>query len=502
MKKQHYNLANVRASLTHFLIGKSLTAVSSITALLLVARALPVPQFAAYAVFQAVVNLIGLLTTFGVGQTVVRYVPELRAANNNLPMYRLISRGIVTRGAAIGIALALAWLSMTWWAPLVNLEDWLPWLAGYLLVGWFRLMNMFVSRALESLLWQKLTQYSLASGSMLRLMSVSWLAWNHLLTLENVILMELASEGLSFSLMLIGYLKRWRADPHRGVGDVDWATHNRSRLRRFGLWGYLQSLATLLYGGAPNRVTASALLGAADVGLFAFVDNLGDYGQKFLPTRMLHGIIRPVFFARYSQTGDFGELGSFANLTFRISLLALGLPAVVLIAVGYPLLDWLTAGKYGEAAYLVSGFMLVLAVESLRSQLELLTQAIERNEIFLFSNLALSSSILFAVALLNWLGLWAFVLGGLLGNLLSLLVIQIWLRKIGLRFHLDLWMTFKSILGVLLSGGLGLLLSNTVSPVLGGVMGVSFFVVFSWVFPSFRETEKALISSALRGRRP
>lgn len=501
MKRQHYNLARVRASLAHFLIGKSLTAASSITALLLVARALPVPQFAAYAVFQAVINLIGLLTTFGVGQTVVRYVPELRATNNNLPMYRLISRGIVTRGAVIGIALALAWLTMSWWAPLVNLEDWLPWLAGYLLVGWFRLMNIFVSRALESLLWQKLTQYSLASGSMLRLMVVSWLAWDHLLTLENVILMELACEGLSFSLMLIGYLRNWRADPHRGEGDVEWGMHNRARLRKFGFWGYLQSLATLLYGGAPNRVAASALLGTSDVGLFGFVDNLGEYGQKFLPTRMLHGIIRPVFFARYSQTGDFNELSGFANLTFRISLLALGLPAVVLLAVGYPLLDWLTAGKYGEAAYLVSGFMLVLAVESLRSQLELLAQAIERNEIFLFSNLALSSSILIAVALLNWLGLWAFVVGAFVGNLLSLLVIQLWLRKVGLRFHLDSWLTLKAAFGVILSGGLGLLLSNTVSPVAGALVSVTFFVAYSWIFPSFRPAEKALIENALRGRR-
>lgn len=502
MKKQHYNLAKVRASLAHFLLGKSLTAVSSITTLLLIARALPIPHFAAYAVFQAVVNLIGLLTTFGIGQTVVRYVPELRAANNNLPMYRLISRGIATRGAVIGIALALAWLSVTWWAPLVNLEDWLPWLAGYLLVGWFRLMNMFISRALESLLWQKLTQYSLASGSMLRLAAVTWLAWDHSLTLENVILMELAGEGLSFSFMLIGFLRSWRADPHRGEGDVEWGMQNRARMRKFGLWGYLQSLATLLYGGAPNRVAASTLLGASDVGVFGFVDNLADYGRKFLPTRMLHGIIRPVFFARYSQTGDFGELIGFANLTFRISLLALGLPAVILLAAGYPLLSWLTAGKYGEAAYLVSGFMLVLAVESLRSQLELLTQAIERNEIFLFSNLALSSSILVAVALLNWLGLWAFVVGAFVGNVLSLVVIQLWLRKVGLRFHLDLWLTFKSVLGVVLSGGLGMLLSNAVSPVAGAIVGVTFFVVFSWLFPSFRTAEKHLIGNSLRGRRP
>src|SRR4030065_1929911 len=104
-------------------------------------------------------------------------------------------------------------------------------------------------------------------------------------------------------------------------------------------------------GGSANRIAASAALPTGTVGLFGFVDSQTDYGQRYLPTRMLHGMIQPLFFARYLQSGDSPDMRRLANMTFRTSLLALGFPTVLLLAGGEPLLNWLTAGKYDQVAY-------------------------------------------------------------------------------------------------------------------------------------------------------
>lgn len=497
----HYGSDAIKSNIGHFLTGKALAAVSSVTVLVFVARTLAVPQFAAYAVFQALISLVGTISDFGVGQTIVRYVPELRVSNNNRAMYRLIFRGAAIRMPAIAVTLGLAWLVSSRWAPQFNLEPWLPWLIWYLPVGWLRLSNIFVFRAMESLMWQKVTQYSVAGGALLRLGIVSWLIWQDSVSLQNVILMELFSEGLIFMSLLLGFYSRWHSDANRHMGDRDWPLSNRARLRRFATWGYMQGLANLLYGGSANRMAASGMLLPFQVGLFGFVDSLTDYGQRYLPTRVLHGMIQPLFFARYSQTHDFRDMGRLANMTFRFSLIALGLPTVVLLAGGEALVNWLTADKYGQAAHLVAGMMLVLSMESLRSQIEVMIQAVERNEVFLLSNLALSGSLPVALVLVPHLGLWSFVIGSGVGNVLSLLVMTVWLSKLGLGFHLDWSMIFRSLVTICSSGFVGVLLATYISLWLGIFLSVLFYALITWIWPPLRPMESSMLVQLIRRKR-
>jgi O-antigen/teichoic acid export membrane protein len=498
--KQHYGLAAVRSSLAHFLLGKAVSAISSLVALLLAARALGVPQFAAYAVFQAVVNIAGMLTSFGVGQTVIRYVPELRATNNNLPMYRLIITGTLTRAGVLAVTMCLIYLALPWLAPLINMQDWLPWLGAYLVVGWFRQMNMFICRVLEGLLWQRLTQYSQALGSLSRLSVIGWFAFRNQLDLTTLIAAELIGEVLILTIVLAGFVRLWRADDQRNEGDHDWFPENRVRMRRYSLWGYLQSLSNLLYGGAPNRILASVLLRSADVGLLGFIDNLAEYGRRFMPSQMLQGMIRPLFIARYSKTGDFHELGAMANLTFRISLLALAPAAVVLLVGGPTILAWFTNGKYTEAAYLLAGTLFVLSLESLRSQVELLTQSVERNEIFLVSNLALSGSLLLSMVLLPLIGLWAFVIGASVGNIVSLLVVKTLLKKQGFVFELELWLAFKGLMAVVVAGFGGMYLGGSMALWQGLSVALLAYGLITLLWPPFKPAELKLITGLIRGR--
>lgn len=500
--KSHYSLESVRASFIHFIFGKALTAVMSVLVLLLVARTLPVSQFAAYTVFQGVILIIGLVSSFGVGQTMFRYVPELRAANNNLPMYRMILVGTATRMAVIAGALAIAWWTRDWWAARFGLAQWLPWLLLYLPVGWLRLTNMFMFRTMESLLWQKATQFSLAGGALVRFAAVALLVWQGSLTLKAVILVEIASESVVFISLAGNFLSRRKADPHRTAGDPDWLRQHRARMRRYATWGYLQAVANMLYGGSANRVAASAMLAPGLVGLFGFVDSLMDYGQRYLPTRMLNGMIQPLFFARYSSNGNFQEIGRLANMTFRASVVALGLPGVVLVAGGETILNWLTAGKYGQAAYLLVGLLFVLGMESLRSQLEVMVQAIERNEIFLVSNLALSGSLLVALLLLPQVGLWGFVLGAMAGNALSIAVVLIWFHRLGKGFQFDWGMTSKALAILGLAGLVGVSLTAMTSALWGSGLGALAYLALVLLWPPIKPEERTMLMQLLRRRAP
>ena len=97
----HYNLDALRRSLGHFLVGKSVSALSSLLLLVLLARWLSTEDYAVYVSLQALVVIVTYLTSLGINQSLLRYIPELRVANNNLPMYGMVSHAMVGRALTI-----------------------------------------------------------------------------------------------------------------------------------------------------------------------------------------------------------------------------------------------------------------------------------------------------------------------------------------------------------------------------------------------------------------
>jgi O-antigen/teichoic acid export membrane protein len=473
----HYGLDRIRSTLTHFLLGKGFTVVCSVTVLLLLARGLSVAEFATLVLLQAIVNVVGLLSSFGATQTTVRYIPVLRAEGNNRPMYRMLFVSIAVRAAMIGVFLLSVLVISPYLARWIDFGNWLWLLPWYLIVGWLRLLSFFLQRLAESLLWQKASQYSLALAAAVKLAIVAWLVTVGELGLFEVVMAELASEALGVAVILVALVFGWARDPERDRGDISWLSQHRSRVFRYGLWSYTQVLAGSLYGSAPNRLVVSRYLTVQDLGLFGFVSALADLARRYLPTRLLQGIIRPLFFAKYAERKDFGDLVTMGDFNFRVSFILLAFPTVFLFVGGVPFLDWLTAGKYGAGAYLLSGIFCVLGLESFRSQLELLVQSAERNQILLSGNLILSASLLAAIPLMDFAGVWSLVIANALGNVLSIVWILAGLRRRGVvvRTRWDLILRVVAMASVAICAGW--LLGHWLSHFLVG--GIGALVLFA-----------------------
>lgn len=496
--RKHYGFASVKNSLLHFLLGKAFTAISSLAVLLLLVRQLSVPEYAALVLLQAMVLVAGVLATLGVTQTALRFVPALRTQGNNQVMYRLICASLAYRGLAAGVLLGLVWLAQPYLGSWFNLGVWSGLLIWYLAVGWLRLMNFYLAQLLESLLWQKSSQYSLALSSVAKLALIAWIALAHELTLPEVVQVELVCEGLSALLLAAALWRGWRRDPDRKQGERTWFAQNRQRMRRYGLWGYLQTVSNALYGSAPNRLFAGRFVSVGDLGLFGFVSALADMGQRYLPTRMLQGMIRPLFFARFARNSDFTALVQWSEFNFRVSLLLLALPGLVLLVAGEPLLYWLTAGKYGQAAYLLAAYSGVLALESLWSQMELLAQTAEKNHLLVAGNLILSASLLLALPLVAALGLWSLVMANAAGNLLAIAWIASGLRREGFPVKLEWARLAKLCALLLLSAAAGALASRMLhSPAWGAAMALICLAGAVVRWPPFSPVERDMLKKLL-----
>jgi O-antigen/teichoic acid export membrane protein len=284
-------------------------------------------------------------------------------------------------------------------------------------------MALFTAAALESLLWQKQSQYSIAAATLLRLIGVFYLIGTDNLDLRTLVILELATECLALLFLVVGALVKWWQDPDRRAGTLATLRQDAGRYARFSGWAYLFNLTTVTHGSAPNRLIVSYMLGPATTALFGAIDRLIQFAKQYEPVKLLMGLFRPVFNAQYRSREDYPKIMAMGDGMFRLNLVVLMLPLLPIAVAGEYVFAVLTAGKYTDAANLFMGFYLILVLASFMMVLELLVKAVEHTRIFVVSNLVLSGSALAAWPFLDTAGLWALVVAISVGQFVAILIV-------------------------------------------------------------------------------
>lgn len=486
---KHYETSKVVRSLAHFLTGKAFAAASTLAVLFLLARSLSKPDFAVYMVFEAVIGLTGLIASFGINQTVLRYSAELRAANNGLALYSLIRSALLSRALVFGLALLLLYAASPWIAGRLGFGAHLDLFHLYLLVGWLGLICTLTGAVMETLLWQKTTQYTYALTAALRLFLLGSSYLFDQVDLHRVISIDIIYESVTLLLLLAGLWRNYVRDPNRRAGSLDWFHDNRKRITRYALAGYGYALSTLLYGSQPNRAVSARYLPPHAMGDFGFADSLANLFSRFLPSNLLQGFIRPLYFVRYAETRQLRHLERLANLIFRVNLVLMSVAALILLLYGGPLLGALTAGKYAGTVYLVVAMLGLLVLESLQNQHILLCQTLEKNHLLIYANLLRSGSLLAAIPLFVSIGAWAVVLANVTGNLLAIGFVRWTLGRAGQTFGLDLALIARAMLNFSLALLVGLYAQEAGSLFWGGLFGLSAYLVSSLIVRPFSGDE-------------
>ncbi len=500
-RSEHYGMKAFKKSFAHFILGKGFSAIATICVLFIIIRELSIEEFAVYSSLHALVFIIGKLSSFGVNPVLLRYLPELKTQNQNKPMYRLLVLGLLIRALSYALFILILIPFIENIAGVFKLDNWLWLVPWYFIVGFFRVNTTFFSQALESLLWQRDAQYSLAIAGFIRLLGVIVVLYWYDLTLFNFVIVELVAEISSYLLQVMFSISRWRKDADRRRGNENCLMENRSRYLKFAYWCYLQNTTSILYGSAPNRLFASFFLPIEYIAMFGVIDRLIDFVRRYEPLRMFQGMVRPVFMSRYSEDGNFAHLASMANFLIRFNLIFLLLPFLVLSIMGDVFFAWVTDGKYTDITALFLGFYLVVLVNSMNYVFDMFAKAVERNKILPFSNLVLSLSIVSAIPLIHHIGLWSIAIANVLGLVVSLLIVSKYLKKQGFIFTFEWLLTFKVIVYMVLSLLTGyLLLINGVNVFVTTVISCLLYTGLIILKPPVNLYERNLLKKLLSSK--
>ena len=489
-RSAHYGVAAIRRSIGHFLVGRAGAGLATLLTLLIAIRTLETSEFAVYASLHALVLLLGLVSSCGVNPVLLRFIPELREARNNQAMYPLLLWGTLLRLALyLGFAGCL-WLLSDFVVGWLQLGDFARWLPVYLFVGLLRVNGTFFAMVLESLLWQKESQYSLAIGALGKLVWLLGALWLARIDLSQLIYAELFGDGLSLVLLVLAAYRRWRRDPERGLGDRGVLRQERSRMWRFAGWAYAQNLTAVLSGSAPNRLLVASYFALDAVALYGVLDRLTDYVRRYEPTRLLLGVIRPVINARYRSSADYSPLAQQAGALIRANLLLLSLPLAVLPFWGEDLLALITREEYRSGGALLCLMYGLMAFSTINTLVDVLVKLVERASIYSISNTVLSLSLLLSIPLIPLWGLWAVPLANFAGQVIALTIISIHMARHGVPLPLRPADLQRPLWQLLASIGIGWLSHQwLVGSFVAGLVSLASLAALSWWRPPLSATE-------------
>lgn len=499
-----YGAARIRRGVSFLVVGKAATAVAGIGTFILLVRVLPVEQFAAYSILFALVELVEAITGAGLNQILSRYVPELFVEHRKHVLRRLVAGALALRFGILAVFLAVVYVLAPTIAPLIGLTDWEWAVRAYLAVVLVRVAATTLFGILESMLHQAVAQLGFSLVAVLRFVLLAVAASQGSLDLETVIVIELVTDIAGFGVMSIGTIRAIRRDAVSDRGrDEGWVRANIRRMTEFAVKGYLQHLLILPYGGSTNRILVGASLSSGDVALFGFAQSVADLLERYLPVKLLAGVIRPVLTARYVRDRRFSDLEMAANLIFKLNATLVCLAAVVVYSGGQPMLALVTGGKYSEAGVGILLLMCALVLMySVRFMLDHVCHAVEQNGPLMWSNALITSSILPGIAMLPSLGVYALPLANVVGLLIGTWVLVRRLRVAGFHYHHDM----AGLAALLLATGLGFGLAEATRWAGGGwlvsmVVGMLGFVSSLLMLRPMTYVEGQLLMSILRRRR-
>ena len=419
----------VRRGIEHFLAGKLLSAVAGLGAVILVVRGLSVSDFASYSVLVALVEVFTAISGLGLAHVVLRFVPELYATHRAKSLRTVVFTTIGIRTLVLLAALLAAYALSATLAHWLNLGMVEHAFELFLLVVALRSSAHFLSQILESALHQGFAQMAFLTAAVGRFLGMVWLLQGGHISLIEVVALEALCDAASCAILIVGLatvLARDKAERNPSEDDKEWWSLHRSDVTKFAVSAYLQHLATLPFGGNTNRLVGGVMFGNKLMASFGFALSLYEYIKRYLPTQLLIGLIRPVVVARFAVNRSFEAAGQLCDRALHINLIVIfGVMSLLLVA-GRETMLLISAQKYGaESVWLLVALLILLALETQRVILELLTQTVEQYRLMIPSNLFLSASVLLGIGAFPFLGALAFPLA----NALALAVANIWLAR-------------------------------------------------------------------------
>lgn len=412
-------------------------------------------EYGVYIALFAAFEIVQLAASPGAYAVAFRYLPELRVPGAGRSLLALVVGVSSYRFITLTIVSAFIALKAEWLAHLLGIPQHLPTVRLFSLVLVFEGMARFIDVEFESLLQQGLAQISVLARNGSKFVALLWVggAGTREVPIDQWVGLEAVTSGfgLMVSLLLLAQYLRRRATEGRLIrvaGEV-------GRQLRFAIPTYFSQVLYLAAGADMVKLLVSRFMGVSVTAAFGFAAALSGTIQKYLPSFLLIGWVRPLFISAKSQGKPNDYLVDLSGTVIKLNMLMLAPIASVLIVVGETVVSVLSRGRMADSLPYLMLFLVLLVFQTVRAVVSLLGMTLEVGSGSLVATIFSLVGLASGIALYASFGVWSLCLGLLLSEAIWSVVMVVFLQKRNLHFRLPFLGILKFLGSVLLASVVG-----------------------------------------------
>lgn len=451
-------IAIAKRSLGHFAIGRVLSALVGVAFLLLLVRVLERNSYGVYIALFAAFEIIQLAATPGGYAFVFRYLPELRSNSSGRDLARVLKKLVIYRVATLMVAAFLVWYFKSGLSNLAGFPGVEPIIAIFAIVLFFEGVARFIDMIFESLLSQGYAQASILFRNGFKVLALAVVSD---LGSEEVVLAHwlgyevmTSAAGAVLSCFLLARRVKSKREAERG----NHSSLEFNRIARFCAPTYFSQVACIGSGTEIVKLIVNKLLGASTTAAFGFAAILVGTIQKYLPSFLLIGWVRPLLITAKAEGKGYATLVDLSVTIVKLNLLVLSPVAVVFIVGGDVIIDIVAGGKLPDSLPFVYFFLVLIVAQTIRAVVSLLGVALEIGNGSLKATLISLIGLCGGIFLYPTLGSWALCGGLLATEVIWAIAMIIYLRGHGMNYRLPFLPMMKFLACMLFSGLGGLFL--------------------------------------------
>lgn len=385
-------------------VFRVLSQATSLVVTILLVRALSEHDYGIYNMFYSVIGLLGMVASFGLANTLQRYIPEyyskgeFRIANN---LYRIAS---IIRLCSNVVILGLGLIFWELIASYLKVAAYKQYFMLFTVIILLHMQTGLLEICLGSYFLQKYSQ-----GFSLVFVLIKAVGYASAIMIEMnfwfILMIDLLAYSIIFGILQIIYYKKIPISE----GHLKRINMNeKKRLTRYALfYNFNDTGAGLLSADFDNFIIVMYLNPVA-VGAYAFCQRITKMLRGLIPVKYLYEVIRPAFFSLGLES-DTRQINQLYQSLIKITYL-FNIPIFFFIAIlGKEFIGILFGGKFLEY-YLVLVVVYFFAMVNVFSgPVGLVAQLKEKADIILYSKIFAVYNLIADILLIKYFGIWGAV---------------------------------------------------------------------------------------------
>lgn len=355
------------ASLARFGATRILSGGLGFASVLLLARWMPVREFAAYSVLMAAVMVSAIAGSLGADRVLYREIPLAHLAHARRSVVRLLRVALLARLAVAPLAAAVIVVVTAPEQPVVPAA-----LSLAFAVAMAVTLSLTDVVAIGANALMRFEAQARLNVGLLACRIAAFAALYHVggeLTVNEVVVITLLTDVTNAALSWWRCISRPLRPGGAAPAGQEYVDLDARTLGRRAMTNYTSYLLGLPWQGSTATLVVGAILPPGQVATFALLQGLLDRARQYLPLQLLQNAFEPLLMRRHARDGDTRHVVRTLELLRRANFVILiGLAAVCLV-VGSELIGLMTKGKYPAAGPLAAFMLAALALRGVSGAL-------------------------------------------------------------------------------------------------------------------------------------